>query len=401
MPDEIVEIRARGAAPSRSRALSDRLFALLSRESSSGQFIPEIDGLRFVAIMAVIFYHLNGFVARKVGLDVHSDALSTLLNKGNFGVQLFFVISGFIISQPFADRLLREESDVPLGRYYTRRLTRLEPPYIINLILIFSLLVLVRGEQFAGLFPHLAASIVYMHNAIYGALSQVNGVAWSLEIECQFYLLAPLLVGVFRVRSTALRRAVLAAAIVTTSIASQLFFASHARWELSIFNFIAFFLTGFLLADIFLVSWKWKPQQTYIWDLLSAAFWVAIAALLHAPASAQWVIPFAILGAYCGAFRGTLFNRVFRNRLVYTIGGMCYTIYLYHFFVISLVGRFGLLIPVPDGTSLAARVILMSIIVVPPVLAICAAFFVIAEKPFMRRNWHVAMRNRIATGLGR
>ena len=82
-----------------------RLLSRLSRESSSGRFIPEIDGLRFIAIGAVVAYHVGDFVRTKTGHGWSDSALSLFLSHGYFGVPLFFVISGFIISLPFLERI--------------------------------------------------------------------------------------------------------------------------------------------------------------------------------------------------------------------------------------------------------------------------------------------------------
>ena len=63
-----------------------------------------------------------------------------------------------------------------------------------------------RDRSVEELSPRLLASMTYTHNAIYNEFSQVNFLAWSLEIEFQFYVLAPMLVLVFRLRQLLLRR---------------------------------------------------------------------------------------------------------------------------------------------------------------------------------------------------
>ena len=140
-----------------------------------------------MAIVAVILYHMHGYVAHAVG-EAHAQTfLHRLLAQGFFGVPLFFALSGYIISAPFLG------PTPPRWRaYMLRRLTRLEPPYFINLLFVFALQIVVLGVAFDAQLPHLLASMVYLHNPIYGQMSAVNGVAWSLEVEWQFYLLAPL-----------------------------------------------------------------------------------------------------------------------------------------------------------------------------------------------------------------
>src|ERR1700737_4419339 len=98
------------------------------RLTSNGTFVPEIDGLRFVAIASVIAFHLYGQLVRYYGVHV-SMMVATLLHNGDRGVRLFFVISGFVLALPFASHWLHGSPGVDLKRYFTRRLTRLEPPY--------------------------------------------------------------------------------------------------------------------------------------------------------------------------------------------------------------------------------------------------------------------------------
>jgi len=99
------------------------------------------------------------------------------------------------------------------------------------------------------------------------------------------------------------------------------------------------------------------------------------------------LLPFTILAAYYAAFKGTLSHWFFSRPFVYIIGGMCYTIYLYHFFVISMICRFGLKVLSPEW-PLWLSLCVMILIVVPPVIGCCAVLFAATEKPFMRRDWH-------------
>ncbi|HYW39566.1 MAG TPA: acyltransferase family protein, partial [Terriglobales bacterium] len=91
-----------------------------------------MDGLRFAAIGMVILFHLNGYLTAKSpfysAAPPHSDWLAQAAMVGFRGVELFFVISGFILGLPFAAHYLKGAAPVSLRKYYLRRLTRLEPP---------------------------------------------------------------------------------------------------------------------------------------------------------------------------------------------------------------------------------------------------------------------------------
>src|ERR1700693_3858993 len=87
------------------------LLARASRETSSGRFIPEMDGLRFAAIGMVVLFHLNGYLMAKSTAcavsTAQSDWLVPAVLVGFRGVELFFVISGFILGLPFAAHYLK------------------------------------------------------------------------------------------------------------------------------------------------------------------------------------------------------------------------------------------------------------------------------------------------------
>src|ERR1043166_5891003 len=158
-------------------SISDKLVRAFSRETSSGRFIPEMDGLRFAAIGMVVLFHLNGFLIVKSKLFYPvppTDWLAQAAYVGFHGVELFFVISGFILGLPFAAHHLKGKPAVSLRKYYLRRLTRLEPPYFVAAIVLFLLAIWIQKAYMRSLAPHLAASLSYLHNLIYGAPSQMR-----------------------------------------------------------------------------------------------------------------------------------------------------------------------------------------------------------------------------------
>ena len=368
---------------------SERIRRSLSRVTSSGRFIPTIDGLRFVAISAVVLYHLNGFV---VGTSpyleeasVRGDLLYRVLDVGGCGVRLFFTISGFILALPFAEYYLNGGRPVRLGRYYARRVTRLEPPYLINLLLVTVLILVVNGAALSDVLPHLGASMVYLHNLIYGTMSTINGVAWSLEVEVQFYIAAPLLAWmVFRFAERR-RRAGLMAVILALIVAKVLMAeVVPDRVRSSLLFHLDHFLVGFLLADVYIVSWKEHPRPSWVWDIIGTVAWAAVIASQLHPIT-HHMLPIATFAAYVGAFRGRVLAQVFRVPWLVTVGGMCYTIYLYHFFIISLAGRWT--VGVYPLNGFVPSLLVQAVLILPVVFAVSAGLFLVFEKPFMYRHW--------------
>jgi peptidoglycan/LPS O-acetylase OafA/YrhL len=374
------------------------LISKASRDTTSGQFIAEIDGLRFVAIFSVILFHLNWFITSKTGRPEAGEPYTALLSNGHIGVQLFFVISGFVIALPFAKAHLLHGTPPRLSRYLLRRLSRLEPPYLVNLLFRFALLPLATPDSFGTLFPHLLASMGYLHNLVYGRMSDINFVAWSLEIELQFYLLAPLFCFLFTIGSKAARRATLVALIALGSLAA---YACHGspRFDLSLFAAAHYFLTGFLLVDIYLTDWNQAPSKSRRWDLVSVLAWCAIALLPFYGQAGLSLLVVPVFAAYLAAFKGVLSNRFFRQPVVYIIGGMCYTLYLYHYSVISALGRPLVAAGVLDRLPLWLQLIASGALMVPAVLLFGAVMFILVEKPCMKKDWHLKLRERVRLAL--
>jgi peptidoglycan/LPS O-acetylase OafA/YrhL len=374
----------------RGDAVSSWVIARLSRETSSGRFIPEMDGLRFVAIGMVILFHLNAYLAAKTTLPQYaslaqSDWLANIALVGFRGVELFFVISGFILALPFAAHHLKGAAPVNLRNYYLRRLTRLEPPYFVTVLVLFALGLWVQGKTQAALYPHLGASLCYLHNLIYGAQSPVIGVAWSLEIEVQFYVLVPLLTLLFAVRNQRLRRLSMVGLTLTILSAQALLLRYSPRLSLSIVAYLQFFLIGFLLAEVFLTDWKGSPQRSLYWDLVALAGWPLLFIALRSETLTHWLFPCLVFILYCAAFRGLLINRFFSNPWITAIGGMCYSIYLIHYEVISAVGRFTRRFS--EGSPYWIYLLIQLVLVGSCIVIICGLYFVTLEKPCMSRDW--------------
>jgi peptidoglycan/LPS O-acetylase OafA/YrhL len=375
-------------APTLPSSPPSAFLAPYRRITSTGAFIPEIDGLRFLAIFSVFIYHLAGDVLR------HSSGQAASALKGNwlfdttqilnFGVPMFFVISGFILGAPFAAAHLRGGRPVELKKYFWRRVTRLEPPYVLCLLIFFALKILGGRGTAHDLFPNLLASIFYVHNIVFASPSVINFVAWSLEIEIQFYILAPLLALMFAISSPPLRRSVLIALLLLATAISGLVSTNQVLGH-TLLGYAQYFLAGFLLVDFYLSGGDRRRGKS-LWDWVSAAGWIVLLALLvRGGTLANWTVPWLLIVLYIAAFHGVYANRFVTNPWIATIGGMCYTIYLLHNYLISSLGLVTerLLAAESFWTRLGLQFLIMS----PIVLVVCALFFRWVERPCMRPDW--------------
>jgi peptidoglycan/LPS O-acetylase OafA/YrhL len=353
-----------------------------------GRWIPEVDGLRFVAISSVFLHHV--MQAATLGSGRISDGqtrywwLKRFLDDGDRGVMLFFVISGMILAMPFARSLLLGAKPVSLRKYYMRRVTRLEPPYIASMFVAVLGFLVVWHKFVPGGFPHLLASIFYQHNLVFGTFSTVNPVAWSLEVEIQFYLLAPLVMQSYRIRRKGLRRALLLLLIVLISLGYAMI-PVCPRVKLSILFYLQYFLMGLLVADIFVLDLA-NMKSSWIWDLVGVA---ALGAIFWQANTAIWLraltpIP---MGALCvAAMRSHGLRRVLANPWVAVTGGMCYSIYLLHAGLILSLFKATKLAAVHSGEFFVNYAIQLSLLTIP-VMAICVLFFLLVERPCMDPNW--------------
>lgn len=383
-------MRAIVAAAPQMNAVSppprQQLLGLLARVTSGGRFVPQIDGLRFIAIFCVFAFHVEGYTHHRglVPLDARSDWFVALAAQGHYGVQLFFLISGFVLALPFVRHHLAGGAPVGLSAYFLRRLTRLEPPYLVSMVLLYTLLVLVNGQSARALFPGFAASCAYLHNPIYMQPSRINGVAWSLEIEVQFYVLVPLLTRIFSIGSAPSRRLIIVV-VMLAAAAGQRFFGVGIRAEHTILYFVQYFLSGFLLADVYVAEWNERPSQTYAWDVVGVLAGAGLTVVCLRDLEVRALFPFLSLAVAAAAFRGRVLSWLLRRPLLTTIGGMCYSIYLLHYQVISAVGRLTrkVVLAAPYWVNVTVQLAVLGAATV----LVCGGFFVLIEKPCMRRDW--------------
>lgn len=360
----------------------------LRRITTGGTWIPEIDGLRFVAIFSVFVFHLGGELAIRSGriipVEPRFQWVGSLLGNGDRGVILFFVISGMILGLPFARHYLTGAKPVILRKYYIRRVTRLEPPYLLAILISAVLIAVYTHTINVGFLEHMLATMFYQHNLIYGSPSSIDMVTWSLEVEIQFYILAPLFMQIYRIRNVVLRRGLILVVMAIAGFAQEPYYRTPHVY-LSIFFYFQYFLAGLLLADVFVVDLE-RIQSSFLWDIAGLC---GFALLFTAPHDSYWphaVMPFTLVLIVVSAMRSLLLRRFFALEFVAVLGGMCYSIYLLHFIWIAVlfkVTRHAIVANASFPVNLAIQLIVTGI----PSVLLCVLFFVLIERPCMDPNW--------------
>jgi peptidoglycan/LPS O-acetylase OafA/YrhL len=396
-----------GPAPPHETEGIERILGRLRRVTTTGRYLPQVDGIRFIAIASVFLFHVTRLlyddyaVNRSVpfGEAEATDLGMRLLREGRFGVMVFFALSGFILALPFASARLGAGRPVRLRAYFLRRVTRIEPPYLVALVLVTVLALTTDGwGPSTGVAARSAAGAWYGHTIVYGVPNLLNPPFWTLEIEVQFYVLMPLLAVVcFRGDRARRRRVAIAAAAVALTVLQVSIGArlgpGHPLGILP--NYLQWFLMGFLVADAFVVDWRGAPRTSFAWDLVSVVGWPAFFLLAANDDAVTYVaLPWVLLPLFVAVFRGRWTSRALGNRWITTVGGMTYSIYLVHTPVIELLGRrtSGIFDTYSTGTVLAQAALLT-----PAVLTAGLAFFLAIERPCMRPGWPAELARRLTS----
>jgi len=364
--------------------LRQQLVSSLRRVTSSGNYIPEIDGLRFIAIFfVVVMAHGGTYITNTVlGSEDKTSFRYQFLLEGVSGVSLFFIISGFILAIPFAKEKLLQQQKVQLRPYYWRRVTRLEPVYIITLIIYFIFRVyFLKHETFSELLPHFLASLFYVHNIVFDDHSLVNGVAWSLEVEIQFYLLMPLFALLYHIRPQKTRRVILLVLIIAGAAYSY----THQYHIANIFDKGCYFLGGMFLADLYV-----QDKKNYNSNLYAIAGISCFITSLFIPAYyvSMWFCIgklFLMMGYFYWGIQNATLKKLLSFTPVTIIGGMCYSIYLLHPGVIGLLMYSMAKIQFSENIFINGGIHLF--ITITSILIVSAVFFLLVEKPTMRKDW--------------
>jgi peptidoglycan/LPS O-acetylase OafA/YrhL len=158
--------------------------------------LPGVDGLRAVAALWVVLFHMTAFSGAQFP---QVPLLDLFLRSGSTGVSMFLVLSGFCLYLPFAGgRIARFK----IGGFFRRRSQRLMPAYVVALVLAFALAVTTPGPL--GIPPltlgeavwQLATHLTLTHTLFPDTFYSLNGAFWSLGLEWQLYLALPLLVWI-------------------------------------------------------------------------------------------------------------------------------------------------------------------------------------------------------------
>ncbi|HMI85321.1 MAG TPA: acyltransferase [Polyangiaceae bacterium] len=334
-----------------------------STKSLSSFHIPSLDGMRGAAFLLVFLGHaLPAALLRFV--------------PPAFGVTVFFVLSGYLITT-----LLRKEFDrtnnLSFREFYLRRALRILPPFYIVLVL-SSLLTATHAVEGRVTLPALGAYMLHAANYwhIYRGLDEIPGgtsVYWSLSVEEHFYLLFPMVYFAMRHWRLSARQqlgvilSLCGAVLAWRLVLSGVFHADHERLYRGSDTRVDAILAGCALAvygnpvlDRTRISdrtWRWValPLGAIVIVLTSFVRQPLFQDGFKGSLQAAALIPFFVVAIRCPKW-GPM--RVFNTRIMGFIGLLSYGLYLTHRTVLMLVenwitSNLALKVPIALGISVA------------------------------------------------
>lgn len=171
------------------------------------EHIGAVEGLRGIALLWVVAFHYQVLRADRAATDPWIaflqaiEPLKVVVRNGYLGVDLFFLITGFLLTLPWFQAQATGAPRPEAASFYRRRVLRIVPAYYVQLGVLFFLVVpLVHGPEFWArnlwfVLENLAAHVAFAHyfTPVTSASLGVNGALWTLALEVQYYLLLPLL----------------------------------------------------------------------------------------------------------------------------------------------------------------------------------------------------------------
>jgi peptidoglycan/LPS O-acetylase OafA/YrhL len=388
----------------------------LKLQSDLQGHLSTLDGLRGLAILLVLWH--NGALAAK--WEAHNFFAKTLLlsaNIGWIGVQIFFVLSGFLIT----GILLKEKgARHQFSNFYARRILRIFPLYYFVLILVLLILPMLGVNSAWGITNKSIEIYFWLFLTNWAIPIEGGGGGfshfWSLAVEEQFYLVWPFTIIFLNRRPIVV---VCISLIVTAAIARVILIAVNpdfAKWAAYEFTFARWdaLAIGALLAIIV------RDEAYLLWFdgmaskilAVSLIYMLSYIVIFHNFAPVETMLSafnqtvMAIISAVM-LFRGIyqvkavhfVWQKFLQNDYLKDVGKYSYAIYVVHYPVVIALGPFwktytGALLQAYPTVSTIIRVIVASVIS----YLLARLSWVLIEKPFLLLKRFFKARTEIVTG---
>ncbi|MBU3703897.1 MAG: acyltransferase, partial [Ilumatobacteraceae bacterium] len=312
--------------------------------------VQALDGLRGIAVLLVVMSHLPNVAP---GIFDEQKWLRGIIHGGYLGVDIFFVLSGFLITSLLAEAFESTDGRVRVWRnFYGRRALRLLPALVV-LMVVFTAVTVADGATLGSLWPSVRSVLLYYNNwhSVWDPehFNSDLGHLWSLAIEEQFYIVWPVVLAAVLAFSRRLwvRLALVAVPVVWVFWYRARLWDTGAGW-VNVFvrtdTRIDTLLIGCLLALVFRYA---RPRREIVaW--VGAAGSVALLVMVAKSTALQaWMYKggFLITAVAAGAVVLAIaegagpYSKVMSNEVLRLVGRVSYGLYLWHLPVFNYVFR--------------------------------------------------------------
>jgi len=205
--------------------------------------IYQIDLFRFVAALSVLLYHylFRGYAADNLS-SLDFSEIAGYFQYGYLGVDIFFMISGFVIALSLKGRSIKD--------FAISRITRLYPAYWFCLLFTFTMMLIFGLPSYPVSFKEMLVNLTMFQGFV--KVKDVDGVYWSLLVELKFYLLIGFYLFVNKFRKISINHLLYAwlALTVVYSFLSHLFVMKAISFFLFL-NWSSYFIAGMILFDVY------------------------------------------------------------------------------------------------------------------------------------------------------
>ena len=314
-----------------------------------------INGLRGYAILGVMYYHIVGVFFNRSGYDLLLIGNlpifpKTFLGHGWLGVDLFFILSGFVLYLPYANKSREIKTKDHLWNFYKNRASRLLPLYYITSI-IGIFFILHENNIYDWSFWR---DMIMMFTATFNFtketfIPQYNYVLWSLGVEILFSLVFPLLIwmivkkGISKVLMMIFYLSFFIRAI--SCLYPEYNVAPHLNIiKDSLFGRLDDFAAGMLLCHLFITNWKqtWFEKNSILLFFISILliamgcnfsdylFLGYLSTYFEPLLNTSFQLGFGLLTLSLLHMNKNSIRFLFTNKFVQLAGMMCYSLYLWH-----------------------------------------------------------------------
>lgn len=373
----------------------------------AGSTYPALDGMRALAVFLVVMTHI-GF---QTG-DTFRGGIGPLLARGDFGVTIFFLLSGFLLYSPFARAGLLGRPAPSIRGYLRNRGLRILPGYWAAVLVVLPVMATDHLHP-RELADQLLLLEIYTRNHLLAGLTQM----WSLCVEASFYLLLPLLAWLAaRGRRPLLAQSLLLGAMVVGSLLWTVSTRGFGHPDPSVGGlWLPAYLDWFALGMGVAVLRAWHDVSGRLRVLddvgdAAGACWVGAAAIVwltSTPLGGPLGIELATLGqaltkhllygaaalllllpAVFGRDERSRVRRALEHPLSRWLGSISYGVFLWHLLVLWLV------LQLPGLSEFGGHLPLVTLLVVPLSVLVAWVSLRVVEQPALdlKRRWTTAGR---------